>query len=65
MMNYVSACSPNDVKTFVDTAPRPVVAAMRQTVANIVGSLPSAYFEVKVSTVRYTAVLHCTQHGHV
>lgn len=57
MLRYVSECDPEEVATFVDNAPPTVVAAMRHTVANIVGTLPSNFFEVKVSTVGTWEVL--------
>ncbi|KAG1677637.1 hypothetical protein FOA52_010418 [Chlamydomonas sp. UWO 241] len=52
MLRWVRECDPKDAVAFVDSGKNPaVVAAMRHTVANIVGTLPSNFFEVKVSTV--------------
>eukprot|EP00955_Chlamydomonas_euryale_P091593 364637-Chlamydomonas_euryale.AAC.1 len=52
MLRYARECEPEEVQAFVESAPPSVVAAMRHTVANIVGTLPSNFFDVKVSTVR-------------
>jgi hypothetical protein len=51
MLKYVQEADPKDADKFVQSAPPSVVAAFRQTVSNMVGTLPATYFEVKVSTV--------------
>ncbi|GAX74574.1 hypothetical protein CEUSTIGMA_g2023.t1 [Chlamydomonas eustigma] len=50
MMKYVNEASPKDSERFVKTGPPEVVSAMRQTVRNLVGTLPSSYFDVKISS---------------
>ena len=60
MLKYVTTeAEPVDCERFVREGPPAVVAAMRQTVSNLVGTLPPAYFEVKVSTVSDA----CTRHA--
>ena len=52
MLKIVREADPKETARFVKEAPPSVVAAMRQTVSSLVGTLPPAYFEVKVNSVR-------------
>ena len=52
MLKIVREADPKETARFVKEAPPSVVAAMRQTVSSLVGTLPPAYFDVKVNSVR-------------
>lgn len=50
-MEYVKNVQPEFMELFVKRAPKQVVDAMRQTVANMIGTLPPQFFSVTVTTV--------------
>ncbi|XP_019453749.1 PREDICTED: uncharacterized protein LOC109355196 isoform X2 [Lupinus angustifolius] len=51
LLEYVKNVQPEFMDLFVKRAPQQVVDAMRQTVTNMIGTLPAQFFAVKVSTV--------------
>eukprot|EP00899_Mesostigma_viride_P017436 jgi/Mesvir1/25694/Mv25006-RA.1 len=51
LLNYVQTVQPEMMEAFAKHAPKQVVDAMRQTVTNMVGSLPQQFFAVTVVTV--------------
>ncbi|CAA0812482.1 Unknown protein [Striga hermonthica] len=51
LLEYVQNVKPEFMELFVKRAPQQVVDAMRQTVTNMIGTLPSQFFAVTVSTV--------------
>jgi hypothetical protein len=55
LLEYVKNVQPEFMERFVKRAPNQVVEAMRQTVTNMLGTLPPQFFDVRVSTV-------CEQH---
>ncbi|GER26148.1 adenine nucleotide alpha hydrolases-likesuperfamily protein [Striga asiatica] len=51
LLEYVQNVKPEFMELFVKRAPQQVVDAMRQTVTNMIGTLPSQFFAVTVTTV--------------
>ncbi|KAH8515018.1 hypothetical protein H0E87_003752 [Populus deltoides] len=51
LLEYVKSVQPEFMELFVKRAPQQVVDAMRQTVANMIGTLPPQFFAVTVTTV--------------
>ncbi|XVE69626.1 hypothetical protein DITRI_Ditri10aG0005200 [Diplodiscus trichospermus] len=51
LLEYVKNVQPEFMELFVKRAPQQVVEAMRQTVTNMMGTLPPQFFAVTVSTV--------------
>ncbi|KXZ48799.1 hypothetical protein GPECTOR_25g383 [Gonium pectorale] len=51
LLKYVREVQPQSVVQFAEQTHPVVVQAMRQTVLNVVGSLPPQYFDVRISTV--------------
>ncbi|KAJ8460271.1 hypothetical protein OPV22_033197 [Ensete ventricosum] len=51
LLEYVKNVQPEFMELFVKRAPKQVVDAMRQTVANMIGTLPHQFFSVTVTTV--------------
>ncbi|KAK2660890.1 hypothetical protein Ddye_007423 [Dipteronia dyeriana] len=51
LLEYVKNVQPEFMELFVKRAPQQVVDAMRQTVTNMIGTLPPQFFAVTVSTV--------------
>lgn len=56
LQEYVKNVQPEFMERFVQKAPAQVVEAMRQTVTNMLGTLPPQFFDIHVSTVSF--VLH-------
>jgi len=52
LLKYVQEVQPQVMETFVERAHPQVVDAMRQTVTNMLGTLPPQFFKVTVSMVR-------------
>jgi hypothetical protein len=50
-LEYVKTVQPEFMELFVKRAPQPVVDAMRQTVTNIIGTLPPQFFSITINTV--------------
>lgn len=51
LLEYVKNVQPEFMEMFVKRAPQQVVDAMRQTVTNMIGTLPPQFFAVTVTTV--------------
>ncbi|XP_050938028.1 uncharacterized protein LOC103502630 isoform X4 [Cucumis melo] len=51
LLEYVKNVQPEFMELFVQRAPQQVVEAMRQTVTNMIGTLPPQFFAVTVTTV--------------
>ncbi|WCJ44692.1 hypothetical protein M5689_025348 [Euphorbia peplus] len=51
LLEYVKNVQPEFMELFVKRAPKQVVDAMRQTVTNMIGTLPPQFFSVTVTTV--------------
>ncbi|CAG9465871.1 unnamed protein product [Pedinophyceae sp. YPF-701] len=51
LLKYVRDVKPQVIEDFADEAPPEVVDAMRQTISNMLGTLPPQFFKVTVSTV--------------
>ncbi|OQU86039.1 hypothetical protein SORBI_3004G359100 [Sorghum bicolor] len=51
LLEYVKSVQPEFMELFIKRAPAQVVEAMRQTVTNMMGTLPPQFFAVTVSTV--------------
>lgn len=51
LLEYVRNVQPEFMELFLKRAPQQVVDAMRQTVANMIGTLPPQFFAVTVTTV--------------
>lgn len=51
LLEYVKNVKPEFMQMFGERAPQQVVDAMRQTVTNMIGTLPPQFFAVTVSTV--------------
>ncbi|CAD6241510.1 unnamed protein product [Miscanthus lutarioriparius] len=51
LLEYVKNVQPEFMELFIKRAPAQVVEAMRQTVTNMMGTLPPQFFAVTVSTV--------------
>ncbi|KAJ0966896.1 hypothetical protein J5N97_023813 [Dioscorea zingiberensis] len=51
LLEYVKNVQPEFMDLFIKRAPHQVVDAMRQTVTNMIGTLPPQFFAVTVSTV--------------
>ncbi|GMP81838.1 hypothetical protein CsSME_00036414 [Camellia sinensis var. sinensis] len=51
LLEYVKNVQPEFMELFVKRAPQQVVEAMRQTVTNMIGTLPPQFFAVTVATV--------------
>ncbi|KAF5740941.1 hypothetical protein HS088_TW11G01023 [Tripterygium wilfordii] len=51
LLEYVNNVQPEFMELFVKRAPPQVVEAMRQTVTNMIGTLPPQFFTVTVTTV--------------
>ncbi|KAI5660921.1 hypothetical protein M9H77_20244 [Catharanthus roseus] len=51
LLEYVQNVQPEFMELFVKRAPQQVVEAMRQTVTNMIGTLPPQFFAVTVTTV--------------
>ncbi|CAL5205524.1 unnamed protein product [Lathyrus oleraceus] len=51
LLEYVKNVQPEFMELFVKRAPQPVVDAMRQTVTNMIGTLPPQFFSITVTTV--------------
>ncbi|KAF5198680.1 Mar-binding filament-like protein [Thalictrum thalictroides] len=51
LQEYVKNIQPEFMELFVKKAPQQVVEAMRQTVTNMIGTLPPQFFAVTVTTV--------------
>lgn len=51
LLEYVRTVQPEFMDHFFKRAPEQVVEAMRQTVTNMIGTLPAQFFEITVSTV--------------
>lgn len=52
MLQYVQEVQPQVMEQFAEGAPKPVSEAMKQTVTNMIGSLPPQFFKVTVSAGR-------------
>ncbi|AQK55182.1 hypothetical protein ZEAMMB73_Zm00001d051823 [Zea mays] len=55
LLEYVKNVQPEFMELFIKRAPAQVVEAMRQTVTNMMGTLPPQFFAVTVSTVLSTS----------
>ncbi|CAH9094856.1 unnamed protein product [Cuscuta europaea] len=51
LLEYVQNVQPDFMEFFIKRAPQQVVEAMRQTVTNMMGTLPPQFFSVTVTTV--------------
>ncbi|KAI3418111.1 uncharacterized protein J3R85_013978 [Psidium guajava] len=51
LLEYVKNVQPEFMELFVKKAPQQVVDAMRQTVTNMIGTLPPQFFTVTVTTI--------------
>lgn len=51
LLEYVKNVQPEFMEMFVKRAPQQVVEAMRQTVTNMIGTLPPQFFAVTITTV--------------
>lgn len=51
LLEYVQSVKPEFMELFVKRAPKHVVDAMRQTVTNMIGTLPPQFFAVTVTSV--------------
>uniref|UniRef100_A0A383V6W7 Uncharacterized protein n=1 Tax=Tetradesmus obliquus TaxID=3088 RepID=A0A383V6W7_TETOB len=51
LLKYVKDVQPALIEQFVDQGPPAVVAAMRNTITNMLGTLPPQFFTVTISTV--------------
>ncbi|WJX42324.1 hypothetical protein P8452_29572 [Trifolium repens] len=51
LLEYVKTVQPEFMELFVKRAPQPVVDAMRQTVTNMIGTLPPQFFSITINTV--------------
>jgi hypothetical protein len=51
LLKYVKEVQPAVMEHFVEQGPSPVVAAMRTTITNMLGTLPPQFFTVTISTV--------------
>uniref|UniRef100_A0A0C9S0Q5 TSA: Wollemia nobilis Ref_Wollemi_Transcript_29242_1275 transcribed RNA sequence n=1 Tax=Wollemia nobilis TaxID=56998 RepID=A0A0C9S0Q5_9CONI len=51
LLEYVRTVQPEFLELFIKRAPPQVVEAMRQTVTNMIGTLPPQFFAVTVTTV--------------
>ena len=51
LLQYVRDVQPTLIDQFVQHAPSHVVDAMRETISNMIGTLPAQFFEVTVTTV--------------
>ncbi|MED6106338.1 hypothetical protein PIB30_004114 [Stylosanthes scabra] len=51
LLEYVKNVEPEFMELFVKRAPKQVVDAMRQTVTNMIGTLPPQFFAVTITTV--------------
>lgn len=51
LLEYVKNVKPEFMELFMQRAPQQVVEAMRQTVTNMIGTLPPQFFAVTVTTV--------------
>uniref|UniRef100_A0A7N0R816 Uncharacterized protein n=1 Tax=Kalanchoe fedtschenkoi TaxID=63787 RepID=A0A7N0R816_KALFE len=51
LLEYVKSVQPEFMELFVKRAPPQVVDAMRQTVTNMIGTLPPQFFAVTITTV--------------
>ncbi|EFJ42240.1 hypothetical protein VOLCADRAFT_35975, partial [Volvox carteri f. nagariensis] len=51
LLKYVQEVQPQSVTQFAEQTHPVVVQAMRQTVLNVVGSLPPQYFNVRITTM--------------
>ncbi|KAK1273899.1 hypothetical protein QJS04_geneDACA009734 [Acorus gramineus] len=51
LLEYVRNVQPEFMELFVKRAPKQVVDAMRQTVTNMIGTLPPQFFAITVTTV--------------
>nr|XP_016449933.1 PREDICTED: uncharacterized protein LOC107774797 [Nicotiana tabacum] len=51
LLEYVQNVQPEFMELFVKRAPQQVVDAMRQTVTNMIGTLPPQFFAITVTTV--------------
>ncbi|XP_050204332.1 uncharacterized protein LOC126654490 [Mercurialis annua] len=51
LLEYVKNVQPEFMELFVKRAPQQVVDAMRQTVTNMIGTLPPQFFAVTITTV--------------
>ncbi|ANM58310.1 hypothetical protein AT1G63610 [Arabidopsis thaliana] len=51
LLEYVQNVKPEFMEMFVKRAPKHVVEAMRQTVTNMIGTLPPQFFAVTVTSV--------------
>ncbi|KAF3614231.1 hypothetical protein T459_13477 [Capsicum annuum] len=51
LLEYVQNVQPEFMELFVKRAPQQVVEAMRQTVTNMIGTLPPQFFAITVTTV--------------
>lgn len=51
LQEYVKSVQPDFMEKFLKRAPEQIVEAMRQTVTNMLGTLPPHFFEIRVSTV--------------
>lgn len=50
LLNYVDRLSPATHRISESTVPKPSVVAIRQTVGNLIGTLPAEYFEITISS---------------
>jgi len=51
LLKYVKDVQPAVMENFIEQGPSPVVAAMRTTITNMLGTLPPQFFTVTISTV--------------
>ena len=51
LLKYVKDVQPAIMENFIEQGPSPVVAAMRTTITNMLGTLPPQFFTVTISTV--------------
>lgn len=51
LLKYVKEVQPALIEQFMDVGPPAVVAAMRNTITNMLGTLPPQFFTVTISTV--------------
>jgi hypothetical protein len=50
LLNFVERLSPVSHRISESTVPKPSVVAIRQTVGNLIGTLPAEYFEITISS---------------
>lgn len=56
LLNYVRDVQPQLMEQFSQQAPAHIVSAMRQTITNMLGTLPPQFFQVRVLCVPFEVV---------